>query len=62
MNSDVSAIGRKSLGVVGLDTLGTGTIVDVFQREGTLLNLRDDLKMLVKTGASCSAQFFKHFH
>ncbi len=56
MTSDVRAIGLKSLGPEGLWDFGTGTIVAAFQMLGILWVLRDDLKMSVKIGASCSAQ------
>ena len=56
MTSDVSAIGQKSLDSVGLGSFGTGTIVDVFHKIGTVQRLREELKMSVNTGANCSAQ------
>lgn len=56
---DVSAIGRKSFNIKGLETFGTGTIVDVFHITGTIPELYEALKISVKTGANWAAQCFK---
>ena len=59
ITSEVKAMGRKSFNSLGLGIFGTGTIVAVFQSVGTFFTDREELKMSVNTGASCSAQYFR---
>jgi hypothetical protein len=59
MTAEVNATGRRSFIILTGVFFGTGTMQDVFHRDGIFDCARDMLKITVRIEQSCSAQKFR---